>query len=195
MFATVPMRYLQALANAFAKAPVGYITSRAGPVVLVVGATSFVALARWLRTGRRPPRGLVVTAAAALPILVWTTAAGVGPPASLTVRFFDVGQGDSALVTSPAGATVLVDGGPDDDQVATELAALGVKRLDVVVASHPHADHVIGLPNVLSSGAGRSAAPARMSGRRRRFRPSWTGRSTMRGSTSKPLRRRHHRRR
>ena len=150
VFATVPMRYLQALANALAKAPVGYITSRAGPVVLVVGATSFVALTRWLRTGRRPPRGLVVTAAAALPILVWTTAAGVGPPASLTVRFFDVGQGDSALVTSPAGATVLIDGGPDDDQVATELAALGVKRLDVVVASHPHADHVIGLPNVLS---------------------------------------------
>jgi competence protein ComEC len=43
-----------------------------------------------------------------------------------------------------------VDGGPDDARVATELAALGVKRLDVVVASHPHADHVVGLPAVLA---------------------------------------------
>ena len=45
---------------------------------------------------------------------------------------------------------MLVDGGPDEEQVATELAALGVKRLDVVVACHPHADHVVGLPNVLA---------------------------------------------
>jgi competence protein ComEC len=84
------------------------------------------------------------------PILVWSTAVGAGAPSSLTVRFFDVGQGDSALVTSPAGATILIDGGPDEDTVATELAALGVKRIDVLVASHPHADHVIGLPNVLA---------------------------------------------
>jgi competence protein ComEC len=44
----------------------------------------------------------------------------------------------------------LVDGGPEPAQVATELVALGVKRLDLVVASHPHADHVVGLPAVLA---------------------------------------------
>jgi competence protein ComEC len=89
-------------------------------------------------------------AAVLAPVLVWSTAVGVGPPDGLTVRFFDVGQGDAALVTSPAGATILIDGGPDEDQVATYLAGLGVKRLDLVVASHPHADHVIGLPAVLA---------------------------------------------
>jgi competence protein ComEC len=66
------------------------------------------------------------------------------------VRFFDVGQGDAALLTSPGGVSMLVDGGPDPAQVATELAAVGVKRLDVVVASHPHADHIVGLPAVLA---------------------------------------------
>lgn len=51
---------------------------------------------------------------------------------------------------SPGGATILVDGGPDEAQVATELSALGVKRLDLLVASHPHADHIVGLPAVLA---------------------------------------------
>ncbi|MGE5461433.1 MAG: ComEC/Rec2 family competence protein, partial [Solirubrobacterales bacterium] len=64
--------------------------------------------------------------------------------------FFDVGQGDAALVTSPAGATVLIDAGPDETQVATELSALGVKRLDIAVATHPHADHVEGFPEVFA---------------------------------------------
>ena len=45
---------------------------------------------------------------------------------------------------------MLVDGGPERDQVATEISALGMKRLDIVVASHPHADHIVGLPSVLA---------------------------------------------
>src|SRR5207237_4895041 len=59
-------------------------------------------------------------------------------------------QGDAALVASPGGANVLIDGGPDPQLLATKLAALGVKRLDAVVATHPHLDHYIGLPAVLA---------------------------------------------
>jgi competence protein ComEC len=104
----------------------------------------------WIRTGWRPPRTAVAVGVVLVPVYVWATALGAGLPDGLTVRFFDVGQGDAALLTTPEGATVLVDGGPDEDQVARELAALGVKRLDVLVASHPHADHIVGLPSVLS---------------------------------------------
>ena len=149
-FALAPMRYLEWVADRLAKAPVGSITSRGGPAVLVVGGALVIALAVALRTGWRPPRPAVVIGVAVLPLLVWTSAVGAGRPAGLTVRFFDVGQGDSALVTSPAGAAILIDGGPDPEQVATDLAAVGVKRLDVVVASHPHADHITGLPAVLA---------------------------------------------
>jgi competence protein ComEC len=148
--ASLPLRYLELVADALGKAPVAHITSGGGIAVLVVGVAVVVGLGWWLRSGRAPPRRAVVAGAVALPVLVWSTALGTGPPAGLVVRFFDVGQGDAALVTSPGGANVLVDGGPDDQMVATELAALGVKRLDVVIATHPHADHIIGLPTVLS---------------------------------------------
>lgn len=145
-----PMRFLELIADRSAKAPVGHLATAGGPVSLVVGSVCVVVLAWWLRSGRRPPRSIRLAVLAVIPIVVALAAADAGPPSLLTVTFFDVGQGDAALVRSPAGATILVDGGPDEDAVATELAGLGVRRLDVVVASHPHADHVIGLPAVLA---------------------------------------------
>jgi len=147
--ALVPMRYLEGVADQAARAPVPWITGR-GIATLVVGSLVVVALAWWIRSGHGAPRPVLIAGSLLAPLVIWSIALSSGPPSSLTVRFFDVGQGDAALLTSPAGVSVLVDGGPDPAQVATELVALGVKRLDVVVASHPHADHVIGLPAVLS---------------------------------------------
>jgi competence protein ComEC len=148
--AVLPMRWLELVADHLGKAPLGYLSAEGGPFVLVAGSVVVVAVVVWIRTGWRPPRSATVVAVAALPVVVWASALGSGPPASLTIRALDVGQGDAILVTSPAGATILVDGGPDERLAATRLAALGVKRLDAVVATHPHADHVAGLPVILS---------------------------------------------
>jgi competence protein ComEC len=148
--AVLPMRWLELVADRLGKAPVGYLTSRGGPFVLVVGIAIVAAIVIWIRSGWSPPRPVTLLAVAALPLFIWASALGSGPPAELTMRVLDIGQGDSILITSPAGATILVDGGPDDQLAATELARLGVKRLDAVIATHPHADHVAGLPIVLS---------------------------------------------
>ena len=69
----------------------------------------------------------------------------------LQIRFFDVGQGDAALITSPEGKNALIDAGPDPERVLGYLGALNVDSLDLVVASHNHADHIRGLPGVLTS--------------------------------------------
>jgi competence protein ComEC len=148
--AELPIRYLEILADKLASAPVGSVTSPGGFPVLVIGLVALSAVAWWIRTGKGLPRPAVFAAAALVPVFLWATALRAGPPAGLTISFLDVGQGDAALVRSPAGATVLIDGGPDPELVATKLAALGVKRLDAVVATHPHLDHYVGLPAVLA---------------------------------------------
>ena len=148
--ARLPLGYLEAVADRMSTAPAPWITSGGGPVVLVLGLLGVGALAAWLRSGRRLGRWGIAVACVVLPLFVWGSALGSGPPSGLRVRFLDVGQGDAALVTSPQGATVLVDAGPDPTQVATELAALGVERLDLVVATHPHADHIGGFPEIFA---------------------------------------------
>jgi len=71
----------------------------------------------------------------------------------LLVSFLDVGQGDSTFLRSPSGKTMLVDGGPDGSFPVIDacLTKLGVVGLDVVVASHVHADHIGGLIQVVDT--------------------------------------------
>lgn len=68
-----------------------------------------------------------------------------------SLAMLDVGQGDATLITAPSGAQLLIDGGKDA-KVLSELARVmptGDKSIDVVIATHPDADHVGGLGRVL----------------------------------------------
>ncbi|UXJ68285.1 MBL fold metallo-hydrolase [Lysinibacillus fusiformis] len=71
----------------------------------------------------------------------------------MRVHFIDVGQGDSILIESPNGKTMLIDGGVKGagQQVVSYLRELGVNKLDQVVATHPDADHIGGLIPVLQT--------------------------------------------
>lgn len=145
--AALPIEYLAGVADRLARFPLPSVVG-SGALLPVVAAALGMLSAWRLRRGRRP----VGLAAAAIAVAVL----GFGPPAArvpgagLTVTFLDVGQGDAAVVRSPAGATIVVDAGPEDDEVAVDLARLGVRRIDLAAASHAHADHVEGFPAVLA---------------------------------------------
>lgn len=67
------------------------------------------------------------------------------------VFFFDVGQGDSALIVTPEGKTILIDGGPDQ-KVLRELGSVlpfWQRHIDLVVVSHAHDDHIGGLIGII----------------------------------------------
>ena len=78
----------------------------------------------------------------------------------LEITAIDVGQGDSLLVVSPQGRTMLIDGGGSigpvhsefdfgEDVVAPYLWSRGLDHLDVVALTHAHGDHIGGLPRII----------------------------------------------
>lgn len=66
---------------------------------------------------------------------------------ALRVIFLDVGQGASQLIISPSGKTMLIDGGNNDqkENMVQYLQQYGIKKLDIVIGTHPDADHIGGL--------------------------------------------------
>jgi len=114
----------------------------------------------------RRRRSLASTGLAVLFVSAATVAFYVpGPtvePGKLEITAIDVGQGDSLLVISPQGRVMLVDGGGvigpargefdfGEDVVSPYLWSRGLERLDVVVLTHAHGDHIGGLKRAIEN--------------------------------------------
>ena len=80
-----------------------------------------------------------------------TSLGSAAPRGSLRITTLDVGQGDAILV-EVSGRRMLIDGGPDPSRLSAELDQIipaWDRRIDLLVASHPHEDHLAGLPKLL----------------------------------------------
>jgi competence protein ComEC len=148
--------------SAQAQVDVGDAPALTGLYALLVAAITL--LLRWgarrNTIGRLRLRGLrplgPVPAAVAVVILAAIAAPGSGAgdpddgrPPGLRVSFLDVGQGDSILLDPRGGDPVLVDAGPEDAAVAAMLAERGTDQLAALIETHPQADHIGGVPDVL----------------------------------------------
>ena len=73
------------------------------------------------------------------------------PSGTLKVVFADIGQGDMTVITTPGGRRIVVDGGPDGVRAAGVLdgeSPFWDRSVDLIVLTHPHADHVSGLTEI-----------------------------------------------
>src|SRR3989344_2692335 len=83
--------------------------------------------------------------------LTWYVLWRETPTGLLTVAFLDIGQGDAIYIEAPNGNQVLVDGGSGRQilRALGEVMPFYDHSLDVVIGTHPDADHIGGLPFVL----------------------------------------------
>jgi len=89
----------------------------------------------------------IIAVLATLPAYWLTYQAASG----LEVDFLDVGYGDAILIKTPYGQNILIDGGPDSSVIKglAENLAWWDKKIDLMVLTHPHDDHVTGLIEVI----------------------------------------------
>ncbi|MBE3578151.1 MAG: DNA internalization-related competence protein ComEC/Rec2 [Limnochordales bacterium] len=167
MLLLLPLRYSWAILEAVGRLPVSLVRLPPPPpgAILVLAALA-VRLAMIQRGGFqlpfhhlrpvRPPGAVIIRGLAAVLVLIC-----LGSSLSeirkgrhlLHVYFFDVGQGDAALLLPEGGRGILVDTGPAyaaERLVAAVQRVTGTKQLEAVFLSHAHDDHMGGLPVVLT---------------------------------------------
>ena len=113
----------------------------------------------WVKSGAgkssdlasRLPKKWVIPPLLVLAVLVSLTVATM-PDDNLHVSFLDVGEGDAIFIQTPARQDILIDGGSTPQAVSLGLSKkmpFWDRTIDLVVLTHPHADHLTGLVEVL----------------------------------------------
>jgi beta-lactamase superfamily II metal-dependent hydrolase len=106
-----------------------------------------------LRAYKVPQAAIVLLLLIAVSIALWALLTPSAATGLLQVTFLDVGQGDAAWLKTPDGLDILIDGGYQSEGpgLVSYLQEHGVIDIEVIVLSHPHADHVGGLITVLEN--------------------------------------------
>lgn len=166
LLAGVPLSWLALVAELAAAPSWASLSPPREAIVFMFAAIAVIVLASFPAAERYAGRptgqgaGRMNFAAAAVVAVFLATAAAVvwarldaaADDRRLAVHFLDVGQGDAALIHTPAGRTLLIDGGPDGDQLLAQLRAVlppNHAAIDAILLTHPQADHANGLFTVL----------------------------------------------
>jgi competence protein ComEC len=159
----VLLHTISAIVTTFAHLPFGDYRLPAPPDPRIVLWLLLVPLGIYLvRQPRRAAFALTCPLLLGLAVLAVAPQPVRHPANALLVSALDVGQGDSILVITPDGKTLLVDAGGivgetndhsfdiGNEVVAPALWARGIQHLDAVAITHAHADHIGGIPAILS---------------------------------------------
>lgn len=143
-FASVIEILAQALSEAMGH--ITYITTAKSLFAILIAFSLFTLMLGLLRVDR------VVIALGLFILVLSLPTLLIDKDQALTVRVLAVGQGDSTLFSLPSGHHMLIDAGgqpfssydPGQAVVAPTLRRLGIKKLDILVITHPDPDHVLG---------------------------------------------------
>jgi competence protein ComEC len=179
--ADVPLRLLDAVAEGLASVPGGHGYLSATTVLALLAAAAVFVVARGVRgsdrtavpppvaagmaayqawTARRRLHGfrIGVAAGAAVVVAAWSPIIIRSGDGDLEIHAIDVGQGDAFAIRTPGNRWVLVDAGPRTarsdagrDRVVPYLLKHGARRIDVLILTHPDADHIGGAAAVLDA--------------------------------------------
>jgi len=151
---------LDLVAGAAAAVPGGHLVMEAGPAAAVLWA-AVTGLAWWLWRSPRRPWLLAARLAFVFTIFISTSLLSVftlDDCRCLQVHFLDVGQGDAAVLRTPRGRWIVIDGGPRTPErdagrrvVVPFLRRHGAGAVTLVVATHGDADHLGGIPAILAA--------------------------------------------
>jgi competence protein ComEC len=132
-------------------------------LLMIVASLAVLALA--MLAARRAPLTALASLIALFGVAAWIAFIPSHPhirPGVMEMTTIDVGQGDSILMVTPEGRTLLVDAGGlphwmhsdfdlGEQVVSSYLWKRGIDHLDVVAITHPHTDHLGGMPAVIAN--------------------------------------------
>jgi len=141
-------------AAVFANIPLAYVKVKSPPWIAIVGFYIFLLLFFNRRLFKVKTKYFLIAALVIFNFFIWR---GVffENEKSIRISFLDVGKGDAAFLEFPKGGTMLIDGGEGLGSniggltVSGFLGSQGINHIDLVVATHPHTDHLGGIVTVL----------------------------------------------